>query len=86
MTGVEKYQNAALEFCCQEEIQRFFAELLLQAVNEEIGEERLNRYMGFVYVVCEREPDFFYASDMKVLIEIVGRELELCRSGKPPMS
>ena len=42
--------------------------------------------MGFVYVVCEREPDFFYASDMRVLVEIVGRELELCRSGKPPSS
>jgi hypothetical protein len=33
-----KYQEAVLEFCCQEEVQRFFAELLLQAVNEETAE------------------------------------------------
>lgn len=73
LTGIEKYQDAALEFCCQENAQRFFAELLLQAVNEEISEERLNNYMGFVYIICEREPDFFYASDMKILVDIVLR-------------
>ena len=50
-------------------------------VNEEISEERLNRYIGFVYIICEREPDFFYESDMKILVDIVIRELELCRSG-----
>jgi hypothetical protein len=33
MCGVEKYQGIALQFCCQHECHRFFAELLLQALN-----------------------------------------------------
>ena len=46
---------------------------MLQALNEEIVEERLNRYTAFIYILCERDLDFFYASDMKVLVEIVVR-------------
>jgi hypothetical protein len=37
-------------------------------------------------VLCERDSDFFYASDLKILVEIVVREIELFRSGTaPPM-
>jgi hypothetical protein len=55
---------------------------MLQALNEEILEERLNRYTAFIYILCERDADFFYASDLKILVEIVLREIELYRSGK----
>ena len=54
-------------------MQRFFAELLLQAVNEEMSEDRLNNYFGFIYVICEREADYFYASDLRILVDIVLR-------------
>jgi hypothetical protein len=55
---------------------------MLQALNEEIIEERLNRYTAFIYVLCDRDSEFFYASDLKILVEIILRELELYRSGK----
>jgi hypothetical protein len=41
----------------------------------------LNRYTAFIYILCERDSDFFYASDLKILLEIVIREIELFRSG-----
>jgi hypothetical protein len=34
LTGIEHYQSIALKFCCEQDCQRFFAELLLQALNE----------------------------------------------------
>ena len=41
----------------------------------------MNRYTAFIYLLCERDSDFFYESDLKILVEIVVRELELYRSG-----
>jgi hypothetical protein len=54
LSGIERYQSVALEFCCERDSHRFFSELLLQALNEEILEERLNRYTAFSYILCER--------------------------------
>lgn len=34
LTGIEYYQDIAIKFCCEQDSQRFFAELLLQALNE----------------------------------------------------
>jgi hypothetical protein len=34
MSGFDKYQYIALQFCCEPNCQRFFSELLLQVLNE----------------------------------------------------
>lgn len=38
LSGIERYQAVALEFCCERDSHRFFSELMLQALNEEILE------------------------------------------------
>ena len=48
---------------------------MLQVLNEEASEDRLNRYTAFIYILSERDMDYFYSSDLRILIEIVVREL-----------
>ena len=41
----------------------------------EIDEEKINMYLKFVLVLYENTSEYFYSADMKVLIDILLREL-----------
>lgn len=47
----------------------------------ETDEEKLNSYLKFLLILYENSEEYFYASDIKVLIDILLRELEFIRSG-----
>ena len=47
----------------------------------EIDEEQLNSYLKFISIIYENNYEYFYTNDLKLLIDILLRELEMNRSG-----
>jgi hypothetical protein len=52
---------------------RFFAEAFLQIMNRESEDETLNSMIKFVILMYEKTEDYFYLTDVKVLLDILVR-------------
>lgn len=52
-------------------------------LNRESDDETLNSLIKFVVLMYERSEDYFYLTDVKVLLDVLIRELEHYRSGTP---
>lgn len=82
------YSEPVLQVCLTHQHSRFFSEAFLQLMNRgistpdsEADDEALNNLVKFVILMYEKTEDFFYITDVKVLLDIMVRELELYRSG-----
>lgn len=49
--------------------------------NSETDEDKLNLYLKFVLILYQNCNEYFYSSDVKVLIDILLREIEMNISG-----
>lgn len=54
--------------------------------HSETDEEVLNGILKFIIQIYDQTEEYFYITDLKVLIDILCRELELYRSGNRVMT